>query len=179
MLVGAAASRLAPASVPRGLLTVLLALAAAAPDLDVIGFSMGIHYGALLGHRGLSHSLLFALLLGATAALAALGRRPTPWRHRVSVGVIGFLAVASHGLLDAATDAGLGVGFLIPFSDERFFLPFRPMETAPLNPARFFSAGRWRLMQSEMLWVWLPLAMLSVSFQLGRWMHRAESRHSQ
>ena len=32
------------------------------PDADVIGFAFGIEYGDLLGHRGLSHSLLVAAL---------------------------------------------------------------------------------------------------------------------
>jgi inner membrane protein len=176
MLVGAAASQIAPPGVPKGRLAVLLALAAAAPDLDVIGFSMGVPYGALLGHRGLSHSLLFAALLGATTAMALLARRQVPWHRWLATMIIALVAVASHGLLDAATDAGLGIGFLLPFSDDRYFLPFRPMATAPLSPQRFFSAGRWHLMQSEMLWVWLPLALLSVSFQLGRWMARGENR---
>jgi inner membrane protein len=176
MLVGGAAAQLAPAVVPKGRLAVLLALSAAIPDLDVIGFSMGIPYGARLGHRGLSHSLLFAGVLGVAVAAAVLARRRIPWRHQLATTIIAVLAVASHGLLDAATDAGLGIGFLIPFSDERFFLPFRPMDTAPLNPQRFFSAGRWRLMLSEMLWVWLPLALLTLSYQLGRRMGRPAYR---
>lgn len=172
MLVGAAASQLAPAGVPKGRLALLLALAAAAPDLDVIGFSMGIPYGALLGHRGLSHSLLFAALLGTATAAALLLRRRLPWHTWLATCAIAIAAVASHGLLDAATDAGLGIGFLLPFSDQRYFLPFRPMATAPLSPQRFFSAGRWHLMLSEIRWVWLPLAALTLSFQLGRRMGR-------
>ena len=39
---------------------VLLGGSAVLPDADVIGFAFGIDYGDLLGHRGLSHSLLFA-----------------------------------------------------------------------------------------------------------------------
>jgi inner membrane protein len=48
------------------LTTVSLAMA---PDLDVWAFRLGIPYGAPLGHRGFTHSLLFALLAGCTAAL--------------------------------------------------------------------------------------------------------------
>ena len=32
------------------------------PDADVIGFRFGIRYEDMLGHRGLSHSLVFALV---------------------------------------------------------------------------------------------------------------------
>ncbi|MGH9760093.1 MAG: metal-dependent hydrolase, partial [Blastocatellia bacterium] len=35
------------------------------PDLDVIGFQFGIRYGDMLGHRGLTHSIVFAGVLSA------------------------------------------------------------------------------------------------------------------
>src|SRR5437764_9166773 len=41
------------------------------PDVDVIGFSFGIQYGDLFGHRGFTHSLFFAALTGMVAAFAA------------------------------------------------------------------------------------------------------------
>src|SRR5262245_47295088 len=37
------------------------------PDADVIGFPLGIRYGDLFGHRGFSHSLLFAVVVGFAA----------------------------------------------------------------------------------------------------------------
>ena len=42
------------------------------PDLDVIAFPLGVAYGDIAGHRGLTHSIAFAILLGALA-LAASG----------------------------------------------------------------------------------------------------------
>ncbi len=33
------------------------------PDLDVIGLYFGIEYGDLWGHRGMTHSVVFAALL--------------------------------------------------------------------------------------------------------------------
>ena len=41
------------------------------PDADVIGFGLGIEYGDSWGHRGASHSLVFAAVaaLFATALL--------------------------------------------------------------------------------------------------------------
>ena len=41
------------------------AVCPALPDLDVAGFEFGVPYGHMLGHRGLSHSVVFALLLSA------------------------------------------------------------------------------------------------------------------
>jgi hypothetical protein len=46
------------------------------PDADVIGFTLGIPYNSVWGHRGLSHSLCFALVLslGVGAGLPFLHR---------------------------------------------------------------------------------------------------------
>lgn len=38
------------------------------PDADVIGFVFGIKYNQMLGHRGFSHSLLFAVVIGCLVA---------------------------------------------------------------------------------------------------------------
>jgi membrane-bound metal-dependent hydrolase YbcI (DUF457 family) len=40
------------------------------PDIDVLGFQLGIPYGDPLGHRGASHSLLAAALIGLASATA-------------------------------------------------------------------------------------------------------------
>ena len=123
-----------------------------APDLDVIGFRLGISYADLLGHRGFSHSLLFALISGCLGALCA------PWlrcRRILAFGLI-FAAVSSHIFLDAATSGGLGVAAFWPLSDERYFLPWRPIRVSPLNPRVFFSEKGVAVMLSELLWIWLP-----------------------
>ena len=39
------------------------------PDVDSIGFHMGVPYGALWGHRGMTHSLLFAAVVAASIAV--------------------------------------------------------------------------------------------------------------
>jgi inner membrane protein len=137
------------------------ALCAALPDADVVGFGFGIRYGDLLGHRGLTHSFAFAAVLAALAALAVrcgselgMGRI---WTYL-------FLATASHGLLDAMTDGGLGVAFFSPFSNARYFFPFRPIVVSPINVHRFFSERGTAVMGSELLWVWLPsLALAAVA----------------
>jgi len=45
------------------------------PDLDVIGFYFDVHYQDFWGHRGFTHSLLFAALLAVS--ITALGFRNT------------------------------------------------------------------------------------------------------
>jgi inner membrane protein len=124
------------------------------PDLDVLAFSFGIPYGARFGHRGFSHSIACAVLAGLAAALATAPFLGVPW-WRLAVA---FTAVtASHTLLDALTDGGLGVAFFSPFDDRRYFLPWRPIRVSPIGRAAF---SRWglRALRSEVVWVWLPLA---------------------
>ena len=76
----------------------LLGMACAVvPDVDVIGFRFGIHYGDLLGHRGITHSLAFAAVLSVTIAVCA---PPTTLKgtSRRIVALFLFIATASHGL---------------------------------------------------------------------------------
>ncbi len=42
------------------------ALCSVVPDFDVIGLYVGIQYGDMWGHRGLTHSIVFAALLAAS-----------------------------------------------------------------------------------------------------------------
>jgi inner membrane protein len=143
-------------SIPRGL-WVLGVLCAMAPDLDVIGFRFGVAYGALLGHRGLSHSLPFAAALALVLTYVVAWMSPTLSRARVWLYL--FLATASHGVLDAFTDGGLGVAFLSPFNLERSFAPFRPIAVSPLR-ADSFARQALTILRSELVWVGLPSLVL-------------------
>ena len=99
------------------------------PDADVIAFSLGIPYAHPLGHRGASHSLAFAVVV---AALTAMSTRAY-WTDRARLAALVAAVVASHGLLDALTDGGLGAALLWPISTERFFAPWRPLPVAPIG----------------------------------------------
>ena len=126
------------------------------PDLDALGFRLGIPYGDLLGHRGLSHSILFALLLAIGAAMFYRTLRASP---SAAFAVV-LISCASHGLLDALTSGGLGVAFFSPFSNHRYFFPWRPIAVSPLEADLFFSEWGLRVLRSEALCVWLPCALL-------------------
>lgn len=138
-------------------------IAAMLADTDVIAFRLGIPYASAFGHRGALHSVAFALMLGLLAALGHQQLHSSPWR---SLGFVG-LAALSHPLLDACTDGGLGVALWWPFSDQRWFAPFRPIAVSPIG-RRFFSTQGWTVMTSELLWVWLPTAMLALAIACRR-----------
>ncbi|WP_427964285.1 metal-dependent hydrolase [Altererythrobacter sp.] len=125
------------------------------PDADVIGFRIGIQYADTWGHRGATHSLVVALL--AAAVIAAF------WRPARATGVFLFLffAAASHGLLDAFTDGGLGIALLWPFGDARYFAPVTPIRVSPIGSG-FFSARGFETLLSELRWIWLPSLALAI-----------------
>jgi inner membrane protein len=136
----------------------------------VIGFSFGVQYGGFLGHRGFTHSLLFAFLL-ATAATLLFGDGNARGRSVFLLFTYFFLATASHGFLDAMTDGGLGVAFFAPFSMTRYFLPWTPVRVAPIGLFRFFSARGLTVFLSELFWIWIPAGLLAT----GSWIVRRQS----
>lgn len=125
------------------------------PDLDVIGFRFGIHYGDFWGHRGFTHSLVFAALLAGVVTVV-LFRLGTSEIGRFALFAYLFLATASHGVLDAMTNGGLGVAFFSPFDNRRYFLPWRPILVSPIAVTRFFSPRGYAILRCELLWIWLP-----------------------
>ena len=127
------------------------------PDLDVIGFQFGINGAGLLGHRGFTHSLLFAGLVATTVLLVCGDRWSVARSHRRWVlWLYLFLATASHGLLDAFTDAGLGVAFFAPFDNARYFFPVQPIRVSPTVATTIFTIESIAVTDSELVWVWIP-----------------------
>lgn len=142
------------------------ALLTALPDIDFIGYQLGVPYGDLFGHRGFTHSLAFAALMAAGSAYYFRDR----WKRRpASLWLFFFLCAASHGLLDGMTNGGMGVAYLSPFSNERYFLPWRPIPVAPLSPRRIFSEWGLAVMTHELVWIWTPVLLFSVSVLAQRW----------
>jgi inner membrane protein len=115
------------------------------PDLDVIGFRLGVHYEDPWGHRGATHSLTFAVAVACVAFIVAKLARFPPLRTALTALVV----VSSHALLDTLTDGGLGCALLWPFSNERFFAPWTPLPVAPIGRA-FFSAEGLRVALVEL-----------------------------
>lgn len=162
-------------------------IAAMLPDADVLAFALHIPYADAFGHRGASHSLLFALVLAVLAAVLAFFGSRRPWSAPLSSGsrqprlapttakptlastvqaaAFVFVCAASHPLLDALTSGGLGVALAWPWSEHRFFAPWRPIRVSPFAP-QFFSARGLATLLSELRWVWLPLAGAVIAWKL-------------
>ncbi|WP_312370647.1 metal-dependent hydrolase [Stenotrophomonas sp.] len=135
--------------------------AAMLPDADVLAFALHIPYADAFGHRGASHSLLFAGLLAALALAFARQLRA----GRLQALAFVFLCALSHPLLDALTSGGLGVALWWPWSEQRLFAPWRPIRVSPFAN-NFFSARGLQTVLSELRWVWLPLALACMGWKV-------------
>jgi inner membrane protein len=115
------------------------AVLAMLPDADALPIFCGIFddHGPV-GHRGLTHTPLFALLIGVLVFLAGRWRR---WSEPLRCGVIAALLVGSHCLLDAMAQQGRGIMLGWPFSEARFHFPWRPIPDAPFGRALFSQLG--------------------------------------
>lgn len=144
------------------------AMLAVLPDVDVVAFYLGIPYRSVLGHRGLSHSLTFALVL-SLIALACAFPRALEGVNRRFLWLYFFLCIVSHGVLDACTNGGLGIAFFAPFADSRYFFPIRPIAVSPISFHRLFSERGFMVFVSEFQWIWIPsLCLALLGFTLNR-----------
>ena len=152
---------------------VLSVACALLPDTDVLAFSFGIPYSHMLGHRGLTHSLPFAL--GCGLLVVVLAFRNVPRFSKAWWGLVGYFTAvtASHGVLDAFTDGGLGVAFFAPFDGTRFFSPWRPLRVSSIGAGAFFNARGLETLMSEVLWIWIP-SLLAIGAAWGFRKHRRE-----
>jgi hypothetical protein len=95
-------------------------------------------------------------------ALRYAARRPSSKRDRWKLALLLFVITASHGLLDAMTDGGLGVAFFSPFDRTRYFLGWRPIHVSPIAAHRFFSSRGLTILWSEIRSVWAPALLTGV-----------------
>lgn len=126
------------------------------PDADALLVAAGSDYHGDFGHRGFSHSLLFAATVAAVTVLVARRWGNRPWY----TGLLAFMAVGSHGLMDAMTYRTRGIPFLWPLTDERFTLPWRPIPPAPFG-GHFLSQRGLDVMGIEMIY-FLPLLLVAL-----------------
>ncbi len=115
-----------PAKENKGRIIAAAALLAALPDLDVVAY---IAFGSLgiAPHRGVTHTILFAVIVSAIAAAAGSRYlRLTLLRTFVLALVI----LLSHLALDYLMGCGPALQLLWPFSNTGYLFPYRVVPTA-------------------------------------------------
>ena len=120
------------------------------PDVDVLAFKFGIEYLHPFGHRGFTHSIAFALIWSVLLSFF-FGKQ-----RKLIFMIVLFLSTLSHGVLDAMTTGGKGVGFLIPFENSRYFFPYRVIQVSPIGVEEFFSEWGIRVIMSELRYIAIP-----------------------
>lgn len=112
--------------------------AAVAPDID---------FAFDLNHRGPTHSVGFALVVGLVAYLGSrLAGRP----DARTIGLLAIAAVGSHIILDLLT-AHSPVAVAWPLSTREFVLPVIILPAAPGNDSIFSARGAF-LLGLELIW---------------------------
>jgi len=136
MVAVAAGSVVAPRQLLRPFLLVG-AVCAVLPDIDAIGrpfYGVTGDLEVFGGHRGFTHSITFAVLLGFFVSLTTLVDRR--WRgHRTGCALFVAIVTALHGVLDVFTSIGATtspVQFLSPFSTRGYAISRHPID-GPLS----------------------------------------------
>lgn len=128
------------------------------PDVDAVGFLFGVKYGDPFGHRGATHSLVVAALVGLASYIFAKQRHLPVARTTTFATIV----AASHGLLDTMTfGGGLGCALFWPFTAARFWAPFRFIPVAPIGLGLISSRGLYVMLAEVLLfspfWIYATL----------------------
>ncbi|HVP76285.1 MAG TPA: metal-dependent hydrolase [Thermodesulfobacteriota bacterium] len=130
--------------------------AAILPDADSLLYYFRVSYSPALSHRGFFHSPFLGLIVTFLLMLLFFRDEALFSGRWFRYFLVFFLAWISHGFLDALTNGGRGVAFLSPFSSQRYFLPWTPIQVSPMRIKSFFTARGWAVFKNELVWIWLP-----------------------
>ncbi len=131
------------------------------PDIDTFSDRP---YPSTLGHRGFTHSLLFALVVGLV--VAGITYRYFRVRFWPLAGLF-IVITASHGVLDALTTGGVGIPLFWPVNTHRFG-PYGPIYVADIG-MQLPDPRTSRAIRSELLYVWLPTLVVVATVVGYRW----------
>jgi hypothetical protein len=111
---------------------VALALLSLVPDLDVIGFWLGIEYEDPFGHRGATHSIAFAVIAGLIGAALAKPLKMKPLPLGLLLGGV---------MLGVAAGAAIAVGVTNMADSGRVAAQIPPMDSSEV-PRAIPAAGQ-------------------------------------
>lgn len=140
------------------------------PDLDslvLLGPELGVLMG---GHRGVTHSIPFALIAGGTIGwLFTVMTNQQTNDGRLRTVLACQLALMSHGLIDCFTAYGPSVALWAPFSWDRVTAIWHPLDPSlAISEANSVigktAAGLW----NEVVWLWIPsIVFLVIRLAVG------------
>lgn len=172
----------------------MTAFCATIPDIDIFWRRLAANRSDIWSHRGITHSLLGAAVIGLLVAIVYRWMRPRDAvldeemlpnqpRSRGPSSILWLLwlffglATLSHAILDMLSSGYYGVMLLAPFSNQHFAFGWQPVWSAPgaldLIFPRYGGAhggGNWlaRAAMSEVLVVWVPMTILMAVSKIVR-----------
>jgi inner membrane protein len=57
--------------------------------------------------------------------------------------------------------SGSAVAFFAPLDSTRYYFPVTPIRVSPMRASMLFTARGAAVMESEMLWVWMPASLVA------------------
>lgn len=104
------------------------------PDADA-GMHFFVKYGHDFGHRGASHSILFAVVFGLLLAwlLQRFGTAEKTRRVLGQMTLVFSLLMITHGVTDAMTTGGKAPSLLWPIQSEGVWMPERFIPVSPMG----------------------------------------------
>jgi inner membrane protein len=148
-------------------ITLVSIVCAISPDFDkvagkVLQMSFAFTLAPIWSHHGISHSFLFALMLGFLATSLAVRRRWSSERWH-TLFVLFFCVTVSHGLIDVFAGT-YGVMLFVPFSTTRYLHPIAAISS--IGFWQYFTPAIGPVLLQEVLWIWLPFSALFVLIRL-------------
>ena len=137
------------------------------PDIDTLSYLFPIDQQYALGHRGFTHSGIFALALAFAVMMNFLSLTPT---HPPSV-VGAFYLVFSHDTLPRAfltpwLSPPLVSPFFWPFTAERYLFSWQPLMNIPIQFSELFGLAFWHAQWIECQFFGFLLTCLYLSHRL-------------
>ena len=129
------------------------------PDLDFIGRYFGIKYADQWGHRGWTHSLFMAVVIGLLLSILCSQKQ---LKYRLSWWLYFSFLTSTHTLLDMCTNGGHGVALFAPWSHTRIFFSqyCRVINVSPMHFHNFTWDRFTPVFLSELTWIILPVSCI-------------------
>jgi len=130
-------------------------------DIIIIGGgATGLGIAVDSATRGFYHSIFFAVIL-ALIVMLLFFREDRLFSKTWILKLVFFSVItASHGILDALTNGGLGIALLAPFDNTRYFFPYRPIPVSPIGIGSFLSGWGAAVLFAEIVCIWGPIFLI-------------------
>ena len=129
------------------------------PDLDFVGRYLGIKYADHWGHRGWTHSLVMAMLIGLLLSNLCSQKE---LKSKLGWWLYFSFLTCTHTLLDMLTNGGHGVALFAPWSHSRVFFSqsYRVINVSPMHFHNFTWDRLAPVFLSELTWIIIPICLV-------------------